>query len=203
MAWSSFLYPKSPYDLGSRVQPLPDDGSVPGLPGWRWLHTPGHTPGHVSFLRQADRVVVVGDAFTTVVGESALATISQKQVVHGPPAYFTPDWDAARTSVAALLSLVPEVAATGHGIAMHGDELRHQLEKLAVNFNTQSRPKVGRYAHHPAVADASGVRSVPPPLVSPVVKGLAIAATLLTVIGLATTRKKKKLYRAPYRDHPA
>lgn len=205
MAWSSFLYPKSPYDLGGRVQPLPEDGSVPGLPGWRWLHTPGHTPGHVSFFHEADKVVVVGDAFTTVMGESALATLSQKQVVHGPPAYFTPDWDAARTSVAALLSLVPEVAATGHGIAMHGDELRHQLEKLAVNFNTQSRPKVGRYAHQPAVADASGVRSVPPPLVSPLVKGLAVAATLFTVVGLAAARKKKKkkTYRAPYHDHPA
>ncbi len=205
LAWSSFLYPKHPYNLGSRVQPLPDDGSVPGLPGWRWLHTPGHTPGHVSFFHYADKVLVAGDAITTVVGESALATLAQKQVVHGPPAYFTPDWDAARTSVAALLSLVPEVAATGHGIAMHGDELRHQLEKLAVNFNAHTRPKLGRYAHHPAVADASGVRSVPPPVVSPLVKGLAVAGVLLTVLGLAAAGKKKPkhTYRAPYRDHPA
>ena len=205
MAWSSFLYPKHPYDLGARVHPLPADGSVPGLPGWRWLHTPGHTPGHVSFFREADRVLVAGDAFTTVVGESGLATLTQKQVVHGPPAYFTPDWDAARLSVATLLSLSPEVAATGHGIAMHGEGLRQQLAELAVNFNTATRPKLGRYAKEPATADASGVRSVPPPLLSPWVKGLALAGLSLAAATLVTAgpRRRKQARRAWYRDKPA
>ena len=205
MAYLSFVYPKHPYDLGTRVHPLPADGSVPGLPGWRWVHTPGHTPGHVSFFREADRVLLAGDAFTTVVGESGLATLTQKQVVHGPPAYFTPDWDAARTSVATLLSLTPEVAATGHGIAMHGETLRSQLQQLAVDFNEIARPKVGRYAHQPAVADASGVRSVPPPLVSPWLKGLAVvgAAAAVLALTLGGKRRSARTYRAPYRDHPA
>jgi glyoxylase-like metal-dependent hydrolase (beta-lactamase superfamily II) len=35
------LFPRGPYDFGSRVRVLPDDGSVPGLAGWRWIHTPG------------------------------------------------------------------------------------------------------------------------------------------------------------------
>jgi glyoxylase-like metal-dependent hydrolase (beta-lactamase superfamily II) len=205
MAYLSFVYPKHPYNFGERVQPLPADGQVPGLPGWRWLHTPGHTPGHVSFFRSEGKVLVAGDAFTTVRGESALATLTQKQEVHGPPAYFTPDWDAARTSVAELLSLIPEVAATGHGIAMHGDELSQQLAHLAVHFNTEARPKVGRYAHHPATADACGVLTVPPPLVSPWVKGLAAAGALLAVVALASggKKKEKKYYRAWYRNKPA
>ena len=191
MAWSSFLYPRQPYDFGARVRALPADNSVPGLPGWRWLPTPGHTPGHVSFFREADKVLVAGDAFTTVVGESALATLTQKQQVHGPPAYFTPDWDAARLSVAALLALTPEVAATGHGIAMHGEQLRQQLADLATGFNEETRPKIGRYAHEPAVADASGVRSVPPPLLSPWVKGLIVAGAVLAVVALVRGGKKK------------
>lgn len=206
MAYLSFAYPKHPYDLGARVRPLPDDGQVPGLPGWRWVHTPGHTPGHVSFFRQEGHVLVAGDAFTTVKGESAFATYTQKQGVHGPPAYFTPDWDAARVSVAELLSLVPEVGATGHGIAMHGEALRTQLAHLAVYFNTLARPKVGRYVHHPALADASGVLAVPPPLVSPVVKGLAVASVLVGLGSLLLSQKKykqKKAYRAWYRDRPA
>lgn len=206
MAYLSFAYPKHPYNLGTHVHPLPDDGQVPGLPGWRWVHTPGHTPGHVSFFRQEGHVLVAGDAFTTVRGESALATYTQKQAVHGPPAYFTPDWDAARLSVAELLSLVPEVGATGHGIAMHGEALRTQLAHLAVHFNTLARPKVGRYAHYPATADASGVLAVPPPLVSPVLKGLAVASVLVGVLGLLLGSKKskqKKTYRAWYRDRPA
>ncbi len=206
MAILSFAYPTSPYNVGTRVQPLPEDGSVPGLPGWRWLHTPGHTPGHVSFFREEGQVLVVGDAFTTVRGESALATLSQKQVVHGPPAYFTPDWDAARVSVAELLSLVPEVAATGHGIPMHGELLRTELSFLAVHFNTIARPKTGRYAHQAAVADASGVVSVPPPLVKPWVKAVAVAGVLLGAVALLASSKKgkkKKVRRAWYHDRPA
>jgi glyoxylase-like metal-dependent hydrolase (beta-lactamase superfamily II) len=206
MAWSSFLYPKHPYDFTPRVHELPADGSVPGLPGWRWLFTPGHTAGHVSFFQAAGKVLVAGDAFTTVVAESGLATLTQKQVVHGPPAYFTPDWDAARDSVRHLADLAPEVGATGHGIAMHGEALRRQLRTLGEYFDQQARPRVGRYAYEPAVADASGVRSVPPAVVGPWVKGLAVAGVLLTVAGLALAskkKKKKKTYRAPYRDHPA
>ncbi|WP_375418343.1 MBL fold metallo-hydrolase [uncultured Hymenobacter sp.] len=192
MAYLSFTYPKQPYDFGGRVQALAADGSVPSLPGWRWLHTPGHTFGHVSFLREGDKVLVAGDAFTTVVGESGWATYTQNQVVHGPPAYFTPDWDAARESVQKLAALQPEVAATGHGIAMHGEELRQQLQELAGTFDAVARPKLGRYAKTPATADASGVRSIPAPLVSPVVKGLAVAGTLGAIIALLAGGKKKK-----------
>jgi glyoxylase-like metal-dependent hydrolase (beta-lactamase superfamily II) len=195
MAYLSFSYPKQPYDFGNRVQALPADGSVPSLPGWRWIHTPGHTFGHVSFFREGDKVLVAGDAFTTVKGESGWATFTQSQIVHGPPAYFTPDWDAARDSVRKLGALRPEIAATGHGIAMHGEELREQLADLSVDFDTIARPKKGRYASIPATADASGVRSIPPPRVSPVVKSLAVAGALGTVIALIASsgsKKKKK-----------
>lgn len=202
MAYLSFSYPKHAYDFGGRVQALPADGSVPGLPGWRWHHTPGHTFGHVSFFREADKVLVAGDAFTTVMGESAWATYTQDQIVHGPPAYFTPDWDAARASVQALAALRPDVAATGHGIAMHGEELRQQLAELAADFDAVARPRLGRYAKVPATADASGVRSIPPPLVSPVVKSLAVAGTLGVVIALiAAGRGGRKKQRQGSRDY--
>jgi glyoxylase-like metal-dependent hydrolase (beta-lactamase superfamily II) len=45
MALMSPLYPRGPIDLTGRTQYLPADGTVPGMPGWRWLHTPGHCPG--------------------------------------------------------------------------------------------------------------------------------------------------------------
>ena len=69
-AWSSFLLPNRGIDLGKRVQPLPADGTVPGLPEWRWIHTPGHSPGHVSLFREQDRTLIPGDAFVTVKQES-------------------------------------------------------------------------------------------------------------------------------------
>ena len=34
----------------------------------------------------------VGDAFVTTRQESAVAALTKPQEVHGPPAYFTPDW---------------------------------------------------------------------------------------------------------------
>ena len=117
-----------------------------------------------------------------------VATWQQKQEVHGPPAYFTPDWEAARASVALLASLAPEVAATGHGIAMHGDELRRQLQELRDYFQTRAVPTQGRYVGHPAVADASGVVSVPPPLGSPWVKGLVVAGLIGAVVALLRRR---------------
>jgi len=192
MAYLSFTYPKHPYDFGSRVQALPADGSVPGLPGWRWIHTPGHTFGHVSFFREYDKVLVAGDAMTTVRGESGLCTLTQKQEVHGPPAYFTPDWDSARASVELLARMDIEVAATGHGIPMHGDELRRQLADIAARFDAVERPKVGRYVKEAATSDGSGVRYLPAPLVSPWVKNLAIGGAVLGLLVLAAGGKNGK-----------
>ena len=203
MAYLSFVYPKHAYDFGSRVQALPTDGSVPGLPGWRWVHTPGHAFGHVSFFREHDKVLVAGDAFTTVKQESGSAVYSQQQEVHGPPAYFTPDWNAARESMALLARLEPEVAATGHGIPMHGPELRDQLAAFVPRFDALARPKVGRYAQTPATADASGVTSVPPPLVQPWLKVLAAAGLALGGIALATAGKGKKKGKKPKPQSPA
>lgn len=141
----SFLYPNDAIDLDDRIVPLPQDGSVPGAPGWKWLHTPGHTPGHVSLFQEQRRLLVAGDAFITVKQESALTVILQEKEIHGPPAYFTTDWQAAQKSVEMLASLKPEIAVTGHGQYMHGAELSNQLERLAGNFERMAVPKQGRY----------------------------------------------------------
>lgn len=163
MAALSFLYPKRPVDVGDRIRALPEDGTVPGMPGWRWIHTPGHAPGHVSLWRQADRALIAGDAFVTTKQESALSVLTQRETVQGPPAYFTPDWPAARRSVEDLAALGPETAATGHGVPMRGDDLRRGLRRLVADFNRRAVPSHGRYVGQPAVMDEGGVVSVPPP----------------------------------------
>jgi glyoxylase-like metal-dependent hydrolase (beta-lactamase superfamily II) len=162
MAWLSGFYPKRPIDLAARVRPLPTDGSVPGFSEWRWIHTPGHTPGHVSFFRQRDRALIAGDAFVTTRQESALAVMQQRPELNGPPAYFTPDWRAARESVQHLAGLNPEIVATGHGVPLRGERMRQELHELATNFDAIARPTHGRYVREPAVANLSGVVSVPP-----------------------------------------
>ncbi|MFD2247226.1 MBL fold metallo-hydrolase [Pontibacter ruber] len=184
MAYMSFLYPKKPINISNHIELLPEDGSVPGLPEWRWIHTPGHTTGHVSFFREHDRVLLAGDAFVTRDGESVLAVMTQKKEVHGPPAYYTSDWGAAHHSVEKLLNLNPRVAATGHGLPMHGQELHRQLEELVRNFWTVAVPSHGRYIHEPAIADEQGVISVPPAAGNPVPKVLA-AAGIVALAGAA------------------
>ncbi|HEX2093681.1 MAG TPA: MBL fold metallo-hydrolase [Longimicrobiaceae bacterium] len=162
MAALSWLYPRGPIDLGERARALPADGSVPGMPGWQWIHTPGHTAGHVALFRNEDRTLIAGDAFVTTRQESALAVISQREEVNGPPAYYTQDWAAARRSVEALAALEPEVAATGHGLPLRGEKMRAALHRLASGFDELAVPEHGRYVGTPAVADRSGVVSVPP-----------------------------------------
>lgn len=145
MALMSFAYPNKSRDFGSRVHPLPEDGSVPFMPGWRWIHTPGHTNGHVSLFRDEDRLLIAGDAFCTVQQEALYEVIRQKQEVEGPPAYFTPDWIAAKASVAKLVAQNPAIAATGHGTPMGGAELTDGLANLLVNFDEIAVPDHGKY----------------------------------------------------------
>jgi len=146
MALLSPSYPRGPVDVGHRARMLPADGSIPGMPGWRWVHTPGHTAGHVALFREADRVLVAGDAFVTTKQESFLAVMTQRRELHGPPAYFTPDWRSARQSVETLAELEPARVISGHGRALHGAGMREELHRLARDFGRRAVPRRGRYA---------------------------------------------------------
>ena len=145
MSAMSKLFPRGPIDVRTWLKPLPEDGSIPCLPDWRWVHTPGHAPGHISLWREADRALVAGDAFITTAQESAYAVITQAPELHGPPMYFTPDWHAARDSVRRLAALEPELVITGHGPAMHGQAMRDALHQLADRFDTVAVPAHGKY----------------------------------------------------------
>ncbi len=137
--------PRGPIDLGSRLKPLPGEGAelrLAELPGWTLLHTPGHTPGHVSFFRKGDGTLLVGDAFCTTKPESFFAaTFSQPAELHGPPAYFTSDWSAAKHSVRKLAELHPATVAPGHGKPLAGDGVAAALTKLANDFERIAVPE--------------------------------------------------------------
>lgn len=175
------LFSRRAIDLGSRFHLLPEDGTVPGMPGWRWIHTPGHTPGHVSLFRDEDRTLIAGDAFVTTRQESFWAVMTQEQEVWRPPAYFTINWKAARASVQALARLEPEVAGTGHGIPMAGERLRQELNDLAQHFD-EVMPDDGRYVRQPAQADEDGIYRIPPPRFDPL-PSLLVSAGVLALIG--------------------
>ncbi|WP_407271558.1 MBL fold metallo-hydrolase [Radiobacillus sp. PE A8.2] len=135
------IFPTKAVNLDEWVRPLPDDGELPFLADWKYILTPGHSPGHISLFRKHDRTLVAGDAITTEKAESGIAVFFALQKVHGPPAYFTHEWDRAEESVKTLAELDPEVLITGHGLPMSGELLRKQLHELAANFKTLAIPK--------------------------------------------------------------
>jgi glyoxylase-like metal-dependent hydrolase (beta-lactamase superfamily II) len=141
------LFPNHGINLGERVKKLNQGGGLPYMNGWRWIHTPGHTPGHISIFRDIDQALIVGDAFVTVKQESLFKVIMQEKEISGPPKYFTTDWKTARESVEKLEALKPSVAITGHGLPMEGKELSHELGKLVREFDKIAIPKDGRYVN--------------------------------------------------------
>ena len=194
MAYMAGLYPVSPINLGAHVSALPEDGTIPGFKEWRYIHTPGHTFGHISLFREEDKMLIAGDAFITTIGESALqAVFLQTQKISRPPAYLTPDWQAANDSIKKIVLLAPEIVATGHGKPMSGRDMRRQLHYLHEHFYNEFVPNHGRYVYEAAVADASGVLYVPPPAYNPFTKWfVAGSAAVITIITLSLLLKKSK-----------
>lgn len=193
MAFMSFMYPTDPVDIGNQISVLPEDGTVPGLKGWKYVHSPGHTPGHISLFREEDKLLIAGDAFVTTKSESAIAVMLQTKKISRPPAYLTSDWQTAYRSVKQLYDLSPEVVATGHGQPMTGEEARDGLEYLYQHF-AEEMPLNGRYVDEPAVADANGLLYTPPRKAAAIDAWViaAVAATVVTAVTLSLVLRKRK-----------
>ncbi|MEP6615467.1 MAG: MBL fold metallo-hydrolase [Ginsengibacter sp.] len=195
MSYMAWAYPTSPININNYANSLPENGRVPGLPEWKYIHTPGHSPGHVSLFRENDGVLIAGDAFVTTKAESAFSTLLQLKKLCGPPKYLTYDWSLARESVRILTALDPEIAATGHGKPIKGEELRAALHQLSDHFYSAATPKSGRYIYEPAVTNATGVVYIPANNINMrglVIKILSITAVSAMAYILFNTKKKKK-----------
>ncbi|HUP12729.1 MAG TPA: MBL fold metallo-hydrolase, partial [Niastella sp.] len=194
MSVVSPAFPAGPFNIKEHIQLLPQDGSLPFLPDWKYVHTPGHSPGHISLWRRRDKVLIAGDAFVTTRQESVWSVMMQTRKLTGPPRYFTYDWNAAAKSVQTLADLEPEIVSTGHGHPMRGDEMRKMLHKLAENFYEVAVPSHGRYTREAAIADEGGVTYIPKPA-KRITPAVAIAAGV-AVLGLTAwllLRKKNNV----------
>lgn len=77
--------------------------------GFRVLHTPGHTLGHIALFRESDATAIVGD----VVFGMSPATC--RPGLYEPPDFFTVDPAANRRSITEIQSLRPARLLFGHG----------------------------------------------------------------------------------------
>ena len=98
------------------VEALVHEGveAIFGYPGGAVLHI------YDELWRARDRTLIAGDAFVTTAQESAYAALSvtQPAEMHGPPMYFTIDFDAAHMSVEQLAQLEPMTVVTAAGLGL-------------------------------------------------------------------------------------
>jgi len=83
--------------------------------GFTVLDTPGHSPGHISFWREADRTLICGDVFFNM---HVLTTVPG---LRQPPNLFTPDPAQNRQSERKLAALEPRTVGFGHGPVLTDD----------------------------------------------------------------------------------
>jgi glyoxylase-like metal-dependent hydrolase (beta-lactamase superfamily II) len=77
--------------------------------GFTVLDVPGHSPGHVAYWRESDRVLILGDVLNN------MNVITGVPGLHEPPPMFTPDPARNRESARRLAALEPALACFGHG----------------------------------------------------------------------------------------
>ena len=78
-------------------------------PGFLVLETPGHSPGHLSFWREADRTLICGDVFFN------MNIVTTSYGLRQPPGVFTYDPPLNRRSERRLSELAPRLVLFGHG----------------------------------------------------------------------------------------
>ncbi len=194
IATMSRAMPHGGRDLGTRLRALPTDatpaaavheaGDLPWMDGWRWFHTPGHSPGHVAFYHREGRTLLAGDAVATVDMDSYAALATQRQEIATGGAPFICDWQQYARSLWQLADLEPAVLACGHGIPIKGAEAAGDLGIFARQFTP---PKHGRYVREPAQTGERGVEALPskpgdplPYLLGAALIGAIVATALLS-----------------------
>lgn len=108
--------------------PVPVAGTVEEgeeVSGFRVVHLPGHAPGLIALLREADGVALTSDCFYTLDPETG--GHGRPRVPH--PA-FNRDTEGARASIRKLAALRPSVAWPGHAEPVCGD-VAAELERAA------------------------------------------------------------------------
>jgi hydroxyacylglutathione hydrolase len=86
------------------------------LNGFELLETPGHSQGHVSYWRESDRVLIVGDVMTN------MNILTGQTGLHEPLKLYTLDVDQNRQNIRRLAKLEPCLALFGHGAPLRDPE---------------------------------------------------------------------------------
>jgi glyoxylase-like metal-dependent hydrolase (beta-lactamase superfamily II) len=89
------------------------------------IDTPGHSKGHISFFRETDRVMIVGDTLVNMNLVSTIVGLNQ------PPNLFTTDIKMNIESIKKIYALKPKILCFGHGpVLTDNGELDKLMDKM-------------------------------------------------------------------------
>ncbi len=111
----TFLHPTRP----NVDRTYADGETLPIGGGLTVIHTPGHTPGHVSLYHQPTRTLIAGDAMVAAEGE-----------LNGPNARVTPNMEQAMESLKKYKNFDVARVVCYHGGLVEGD-VNERIAKLA------------------------------------------------------------------------
>jgi glyoxylase-like metal-dependent hydrolase (beta-lactamase superfamily II) len=123
---SARIWSGPPHPVGWKLR----DGDR--VAGFRVVHAPGHTPGHVVFFREKDRVAIAGDLLFSV-GITVCRGLMQ------PPAFFSVDPDQNRRSIRLLTELRPSLLCFGHGPPLRQPEM---LDRFVARWERGRVPRL-------------------------------------------------------------
>ncbi|NJK79221.1 MAG: MBL fold metallo-hydrolase [Chloroflexaceae bacterium] len=83
------------------------------IAGFTVVETPGHTPGHLAFWRESDRVLIAGDILNNI------NMANMQEGLHEPPPIFTLDRATNRESIRKIAELQPAMVCFGHGPVLY------------------------------------------------------------------------------------
>ncbi|WP_440119416.1 MBL fold metallo-hydrolase [Paenibacillus sp. QZ-Y1] len=103
---------------------LIDGQELPYCGGIRIIHTPGHTPGHISLYLKQSKTLIAGDSMYSVDG-----------ILGGIHAPTTPDMEAARLSLQKYLEFDIESVVCYHG-GLSKDNVHDQISGLVREYKS-------------------------------------------------------------------
>lgn len=97
---------------------LNGEEELPFCGGIKIIHTPGHSPGHISLYVKESKTLIAGDAL-----------ICANEKLMGPVPQTTPDMETALTSIKQLLNYEIDQVICFHGGLVKGN-IKEQLEQI-------------------------------------------------------------------------
>jgi glyoxylase-like metal-dependent hydrolase (beta-lactamase superfamily II) len=102
---------------------LHDGEELPLYGGIKVIHTPGHTPGHLSLFVERSRLLIAGDELRVEGGELV-----------GPRESATPDMESANASIAKLVDYQIDYVLCYHG-GLYGPNASQKIAELSAAAN--------------------------------------------------------------------